>query len=166
LRKAKCKTEAWAKNLQPGGVIVQLYVNCRMKYFILIFIIVIVASLGYKYFFADDLPAAFVIQINNQRNPFAVPKDSNQVVWKRARQFLADKRWLIDGSPVRETDSSLYVPYYNKDKKGASIKIESTKVGDSVVFTTYFWNYQTLNEGKSKEMALFMNKGISKHNFQ
>ena len=132
----------------------------------LIFIIVIVASLSYKYFFAEDLPAAFVKQINNQPNPFAVPKDSNKIVWQRARQYLAERRWLINGSPVQETDSSLYVPYYNQEKKGASIKIESRKVGDSVVFTAYFWNYQTLNEGKSKEMALFMNKGISRYNFQ
>jgi hypothetical protein len=137
-----------------------------MKYFMRIFIILIIGSLGYKYFIADDLPAAFVKQINKQPNPFAVPKDSTGVVWGRARQYLDKWRWLINGSPVQETDSSLYVPYYNKEKKGASVKIESRKAGDSVVFTAYFWNYQTLNEGKSKEMALFMNKGLSKYNFQ
>ena len=126
----------------------------------------ILTVLIYKYIFAEDLPAAFVNQIKNQLNPFSVPKDSAQVVWARAKQYLADRRWLINGNPIRETDSTIIVPYYNKAKKGVSIKIESTKIGDSVVFTTYFWAFQNLKEQASKEMALYLNKGITRYNFR
>jgi hypothetical protein len=137
-----------------------------MKYFMLFIIILILASLSYKYFIAEDLPLTYVHLIDDQPNPFRVPKDSVPAVWARAKQFLAEKEWLINSDHILETDSSLFVPYYNQSKKGVSVKIESKRVGDSVVFTVYFWSYQNLKEHASKTLALFMNKGINKYNFK
>ena len=134
-----------------------------MKYFrlyiLIAFISVIVVSVFYTYLFNKGLPNLFKDQIHNQQNPFVVSKDSSSVVWSRAKRWLVGMDWLIQ-RPWQVTDTSLLTPYIKGTKKGVSIEIERRVLGDSVMFTIFFWNNGNLEENGSKEIALFMNKGI------
>ena len=130
-------------------------------YTIIIFVVMIVAALSYKYLFDEGLPKAFTEQIQQQQNPFIIPKDSSGIVWKRAKQWLTGMDWLIQ-RPWQETDSSIFTPYIKGTQKGVSIKIEKSIHADTVLFTVFYRNAGRLDKNGAKEVALYMNKGIGR----
>ncbi len=70
-----------------------------------------------------------------QKNPFTVSKDSSELVWNRAFQYLEMNRLFISGGDLEANDSVIYMPYYNDYHKGTSLKIERKQIADSTLFT-------------------------------
>lgn len=134
-----------------------------MKYILIIFIVFIGASLAYKYIFAADLPPEFVAKVQQQQNPFTVPKDSAGLMWQRAKQFLHERRRLIAGGKMQQRDSVIYIPYANSYKKGNSLEIRISTKHNSVVFTCNWWYSNEIDEFSSKEIALFIQSGEGRY---
>jgi hypothetical protein len=134
-----------------------------MKAFFLLLVIIIIAALVYKYVVANDIPMVLKQQIAAQVNPFTVPKDSEAVVWKRALQLLEGRKSLFAGGNLVQTDSTLFLPYYNEHQKGNSIIITRKRSTDSVIFIVNWWYSQKQQEQGAKEIALFMQKGIGRY---
>ncbi|CAN5822952.1 hypothetical protein BH10BAC2_BH10BAC2_38050 [soil metagenome] len=134
-----------------------------MKYVIIIFVIFVCSAIIYKYFIAEDLPADFVKKIEQQQNPFSVPKDSTAIAWYRAKFFLHERRRLISAGKRKISDSVMYIPYSNSYHKGNSIKIERKRVGDSIVFNCNWWYSGNVEEDGSKEIALYMQTGEGRY---
>lgn len=134
-----------------------------MKYLFLIFPLFICGALIYKYFIADDLPAELLKKIEAQSNPFAAPKDSGELIWQRAKDFLYTRRRLITGGKMRKTDSLIVIPYYNSYHKGNALRIERRYKDDSVVFTCSCWYSGNEEPDGAKEIALFMQTGIGRY---
>lgn len=131
-----------------------------MKYRLLIFIVVILASLLIKYLFPHKQSASYVNARKNQANPFTVHKDSAGSIWLRAKQYLKENKRLISGGDIIENDSVLFVPYYNSYKKGNCIQIEKHSATDSVTFLVQWWYSQNPEPDSEKEIALFMQYNI------
>ena len=75
-----------------------------MKYRLLIFVVLILASLGIKYLFPRKQSTGFINVRNNQSNPFTVHKDSAGIIWLRAKQYLRENKRLIAGGDITEND--------------------------------------------------------------
>lgn len=131
-----------------------------MKYRLLIFVVLILASLGIKYLFPRKQSTGFINVRNNQSNPFTVHKDSAGIIWLRAKQYLRENKRLIAGGDITENDSVLFVPYYNSYKKGNCIQIEKHSATDSVTFSVQWWYSQNPEPDGEKEIALFMQHNI------
>jgi hypothetical protein len=131
-----------------------------LKYLLIIFPLFICSALIYKYFIADDLPSDLVKKIDAQRNPFTAPKDSAELIWQRAKEFLYTRRRLITGGKMQQTDSLMVIPYYNSYHKGNAVKIERKTTGDSVAFSCSWWYSGIDQPDGAKEIALFMQTGI------
>ena len=98
----------------------------------------------------------------NQKNPFTVSKDSSEIVWKRASQFLEKRKLIIVGGTLETNDSVIYMPYYNDFHKGTSLKIERKQITDSTTFTVEVWNSGKPVPLGAKEIALYMKTGIDR----
>lgn len=134
-----------------------------MKILLLLLLFIIGASLLYKYVFADDISAELKQQIAKQSNPFTISKDSESVVWQRALQLLEGRKSLLAGGVLQQTDSTLFLPYYNEHQKGNSILIERKNLADSVYFKISWWYSKKMQQQGAKEIALFIQKGISRY---
>ena len=58
---------------------------------------------------------------------------------------------------MQETDSLLYMPYYNDFQKGNSLRIEQSAIDDSVEFNVIWWYSGNLNTQGDKEIAIYEN---------
>lgn len=135
--------------------------------FIFFAIALLLAAAGIYSLFPDKpLPEAFTRQVQQQANPFLVPNDSIAVVKKRILQFLHEPRNLLDRDRIQAGDSVWLLPYYNSYEKGDKILIEMHRAGDSCRFTCYRWYSREPNENGSKEMALFLQKGVNRFDFK
>jgi len=136
-----------------------------MKYFLSILVILIFASLAYKYLFAGKDPIAFTSARDKQANPFVTHKDSAAIMWARAKEYLKRQSGLISGGGLEENDTVLYIPYYNDHKKGNSIRIEQHLKGDSVSMFVMWWYNQKFSLISAKELALYMQKHVYRYDF-
>ncbi|MBX9806875.1 MAG: hypothetical protein K2X95_03650 [Flavobacteriaceae bacterium] len=99
----------------------------------------------------------------NPKNPFTVSKDSSELVWNRALEFLEKRKLIIVGGTLETNDSVIYMPYYNDFYKGTSLKIERKQVADSILFTVKVWNSGKPVPLGAKEIALYMKTGIDRN---
>lgn len=135
--------------------------------FLLIAIALLLAAAGIYSLFPDKpMPAAFTRQVELQANPFKVPDDSITVVKNRIRQFLYEPRNLLDRERIQAGDSVWQIPYYNSYKKGDRILIEMHQTGDSCRFDCFRWYSGQTDEDGSKEMALFLQQGVSRFDYK
>ena len=135
-----------------------------MKYIAIIIILLISVGLILKLTDKGE-PEAYLALEAAQQNPFKVHRDSASVVWFRGIQFLKERKRLIAGGELIHNDSTLIIPYSNSHEKGSSIKLEMHSAGDSVEVTAYWWYSRSLEIDGGKEIALFMQKGISKYDY-
>lgn len=133
-----------------------------MKYRLFIFIILILAAAIYKYLLAGKPSAEYTRACNEQRNPFTVHKDSAAIIWQRAKLYLDENKPLIAGGDLTESDSVLFIPYYNSYKKGSSVRIAKHTAADSVTFFVQWWYSKNPEPDGEKEIALFMQQNISR----
>ncbi len=136
-----------------------------MSFFrILLFTFAILLALAgiYSLFPASKLPAAFIRQLELQANPFTVPADSVSIVRQRIRQFFDEPRRLLGGGTREFMDSSWHMPYYNSHHKGDRILIEMHQAGERFLFECNWWDSRVEDVDGGKEIALFLQKGISR----
>ena len=136
-----------------------------MSFFrILLFTFAILLALAgiYSLFPASKLPAAFIRQLELQANPFTVPADSVSIVRQRIRQFFDEPRRLLGGGTREFMDSSWHMPYYNSHYKGDRILILMHQKGDRYQFDCNWWYSREEDKEGGKEIALFLQKGISR----
>ena len=62
-----------------------------MKYFFLIAAVFLAFCGLFSYFYEEKLPKEFTDLVEKQPNPFMVPKDSSDIIWQRAKDFLKRK---------------------------------------------------------------------------
>lgn len=135
-----------------------------MKYLLLILALALVGAAVFKALFPGHFPVELIDKYNKQQNPFLIPKDSSEMVWARAKQFIEKRKRMIVGGALQQNDSLLYMPYYNDFHKGHSFRIEKKTIGDSVQFSVMLWySGKTMDLG-SKEFAFFMKTGIDNYN--
>ncbi|MFC4262657.1 hypothetical protein ACFOWM_07205 [Ferruginibacter yonginensis] len=137
-----------------------------MKYILSFIFIVIIISITYKYIIAADEPIAYKKLLEKQNNYFVVQKDSAAIMWTRAKMYLNKNAALICGGPLQQSDTLLYIPYYNDHKKGNAIRIEQHVNGDSVSFNIQWWYSQKLQINGSRAIALYMRYKVEKSNFE
>jgi hypothetical protein len=134
--------------------------------FIFIAIAILLAAAGiYSLFPKKPLPETFTRQVQQQSNPFRVSNDSIAVVKERILKFLQEPRYLLDRERIQAGDSVWQIPYYNSYEKGDRILIEMHRTGDSCRFDCYRWYSRQADEEGGKEMALYLQKGISRYDF-
>ena len=95
-------------------------------------------------------------------NPFTVPADSVSIVRQRIRQFFDEPRRLLGGGTREFMDSSWHMPYYNSHHKGDRILIEMHQAGERFLFECNWWDSRVEDVDGGKEIALFLQKGISR----
>lgn len=134
--------------------------NIFYKYFLLIAVLALVIPVVLKYYLPSKQPSKMEEKYGNQKNPFAVSKDSSELVWNRASQFLEKRKLIIVGGTLETNDSVIYMPYYNDFHKGTSLKIERKQLVDSTFFTVSVWNSGKRVPLGEKEIALYMKTGI------
>lgn len=134
-----------------------------MKYFLIITILFLLFCGLFGYFYDGRPPQIFYDYLAKQSNPFTVPKDSSEIVWQRAKEFLERRKLMIVGGNLHIKDSQIYLPYYNDFHKGNSLKIERYAKKDSVSFFVVWWYSGDSTKPGSKEIALYMQKGIDKY---
>ncbi len=115
-----------------------------------------------KTFLPTEKPSEMLEMYANQKNPFTVSKDSSELVWKRASQFLEKRKLIIVGGDLETNDTVIYMPYYNDFHKGTSLKIERKQRIDSTLFAVSVWNSGKLVPLGAKEIALYMKTGIDR----
>jgi hypothetical protein len=138
----------------------------RMRYLATGFVVLILGSYIYTTFFYKGLPEDFKKKIAVQKNPFYMPKDSSDVIWSRAEQYISKRYRLIGGNVIQRSDTQIYIPYYNDYHKGNSLLISRKAIGDSVRFKVYWYYSGIFEEEGSKEVALFMSSGIDQYNYK
>lgn len=135
--------------------------------FLFIAIAILLAAAGiYSLLPKKPLPEAFTRQVQQQANPFRVSGDSIAVLKERILKFLNEPRRLLDRERIQTGDSVWQIPYYNSYKKGDRILIEMHRTGDSCRFDCYRWYSGQTDEEGGKEMALYLQKGISRFDFE
>jgi hypothetical protein len=130
--------------------------------FIAIGLVVIVAL---KTFEPTKKNTKILEEYNKQNNPFYVPKDSSEIVWARASEFLETRKPKIIGGELEINDSVIYMPYYNDFNKGTSLKIAKKTFGDSTLFKIEVWNSGKPQPLGAKEIALFLRTGYGRKKF-
>ncbi len=133
--------------------------NTLYKYFLIIAVLVLLISVALKTFLPTEKPTEMFA---NQKNPFVVCKDSSELVWNRASQFLEKRKLIIVGGSLEINDTVIYMPYYNDFHKGTSLKIERKQIADSTFFTVSVWNSGKPVPLGAKEIALYMETGIDR----
>ncbi len=136
--------------------------NTFLKYFLIIAVLVLLISVALKTFLPAEKPTEMLKMFANQKNPFTVSKDSSELVWYRASQFLEKRKLIIVGGTLETNDSVIFMPYYNDFHKGTSLKIEREQMADSTFFTVSVWNSGKLVPLGAKEIALYMKTGIDR----
>jgi hypothetical protein len=132
--------------------------------FALIVIAVLLAAAGIYSFFKTPLPAAFIKIRDQQENPFTVSADSVRLVKNRIIAYFA-QRYRVSSEALETTDSTWHLPYSNSHQKGDRILIEMHKTGDRYLFQCTWWESRTTDPWGDKEIALFLQKGISRFDY-
>lgn len=137
-----------------------------IRRFLFFAIAILLAAAGiYSLFPKKPLPAAFTRQVEQQANPFLVMADSVAVVKQRILQFLNEPRNLLSRERIEATDSVWHIPYYNSNQKGDRILIEMHRIGDRYRFDCYRWYSRVPDDDGGKEMALYLQKGVSRFDY-
>lgn len=132
--------------------------------FALIAFTLLLAGAGIYSYFKTPLPAAFIKVRDQQENPFTVSADSVPLIKSRINAFFAQRYW--EASEALEiTDTTWHLPYYNSHKKGDRILIEMHNTGDRYLFQCTWWESRTTDPAGDKEIALFLQKGISRYDY-
>lgn len=135
--------------------------------FLLIAVALLLAAAGICSLFPEKpMSEAFTRQVLQQPNPFRVPNDSLTVVKERILIYLNEPRRLLSRERILAADSVWQIPYYNSYEKGDRILIEMHRTGDSCRFDCYRWYSRQADEEGGKEMALYLQKGISRYDFE
>ena len=137
-----------------------------MKFFLVFCLIFLLFCGLFGYFYDGRPPQVFYEHIAKQYNPFTVPKDSAEKVWQRAKDFLELRKLLIVGGNLHIHDSLIYLPYYNDFHKGNSLIIERHMINDSVRFFVIWWYSGDSSKTGSKEVALYMQKGVDRYHLK
>jgi hypothetical protein len=132
--------------------------------FALIAFALILAAAGIYSYFKTPLPAAFIKVRDQQENPFTVGADSVRLIKSRITAFFG-QRHRLSSEALEITDSTWHLPYYNSNKKGDRILIEMHKTGDRYLFKCTWWESRTTDPAGDKEIALFLQKGISRYDY-
>jgi len=131
--------------------------------FLLITLAILLAAAGiYSLFPHPKPPAAFTRQRDLQVNPFTVSADSVSIVRQRIRQFFEEPRRLLGGGHPEFMDSSWHMPYHNSHNKGDRILILMHQKGDRFQFDCNWWYSREEDVEGGKEIALFLQQGISR----
>lgn len=136
-----------------------------MSFFrILLFTLAILLAIAgvYSLFPASKLPAAFIRQRDLQVNPFTIPADSVPIVRQRIHHFFDNPERMLGGGTRVFMDSSWHLPYYNSHHKGDRILIEMHQIGNRFRFECNWWYSREEDEEGGKEIALYLQKGISR----
>lgn len=149
--------------LSPKGGL--LYMSFR-RFLFFVLVIFLAAAGIYSLLPEKPLPAAFNRLVEQQVNPFTVPVDSIPVVKQRILTFLNEPRHLLSRDRIQAGDSVWQIPYYNSYEKGDRIRIEMHQAGDSCRFTCFRWYSRQADEDGSREIALFIQKGVSRFDFE
>ena len=136
-----------------------------MKYFAIIIVLFLVFFGLFAYFYDGKPPQAFVDLVEKQQNPFSVPKDSSEIVWQKAKDFMKIRENMIVGGNLQIKDSIIYLPYNNDYHKGNSLRFERTTIGDSVQFQVTWWYSGKPSETGAKEIVLYMQHDIERYSF-
>jgi len=136
--------------------------NSFLKYFLTIMLLVLVIPVVLKSIFPGENSLEMQKMYASQKNSFTVSKDSSELVWNRASQFLEKRKLIIVGGTLETNDSVIYMPYYSNFQKGASLKIERKQIADSTLFTVAVWNSGKPVPLGAKEIALYMKTGIDR----
>lgn len=137
-----------------------------MKYVLLFCALFLIFCRLIAVFINTDPPKAFLNLVANQSNPFTVPKDSADLVWHRAKDFLKLREHSIVGGNLQINDSVIYMPYYNDYHRGNAMRFEKHALGDSVQFFVIWWYSGDSSGTATKEIALYMQKGIERYSFK
>jgi hypothetical protein len=78
--------------------------NTFYKYFLIIIVLVLVIPVLLKSFLPSKQPSEMLEMYSNQKNPFTVSKDSSELVWKRASQFLEKRKLIFVGGTLETND--------------------------------------------------------------
>jgi len=98
------------------------------KYFLIFTVEALVIIVVLKSLFRREHSVEMEKLYANQKNPFTVSKDSSELVWKRALEFLENRKLIIVGGTLETNDSVIYMPYYKDFHKGTSLKIERKQI--------------------------------------
>lgn len=134
-----------------------------MKYFIGAILLLIVALCFYWLLIPNKVSAAYANGLQAQRNPFITTKDSSDIIWARGAEFFTKMKGIYTGGDLQQGDSLYYLPYYNSHRKGDCVRIERRTVGHTVSFYVQCWYSQNPSERGAKEIALFMQKHVSRY---
>ncbi len=137
-----------------------------MKYLLTIAAAFLIFCGLFSYFYDSSTPKAFQDLVDKQDNPFTVHKDSSAIIWQRAKDFLKMRENLITGGNLQINDSIIYMPYYNSNHKGNSMRFEKHAQGDSVQFFVIWWYSGDSSGTATKEIALYMQHGIERYSFK
>lgn len=140
--------------------------NKFYKYFLIIVVLALVIPVVLKSIFPGERSQEMEKLYANQKNPFTVSKDSSELVWKRALEFLEKRKLVIVGGTLETNDSVIYMPYYNDFHKGTSLKIERKQIADSTLFTVSIWNSGKPVPLGAKEIVLYMKTGIDRMDYK
>lgn len=126
---------------------------------------ILLAAAGIYSYFKSPLPAAFIKERDQQENPFTVSADSVPLIKKRIIAFFARHNVVSSGGTLEITDSTWHLPYYNSHKKGDRILIEMHCIADRYRFMCTWWESRTTDPAGDREIALFLQKGISRFDY-
>lgn len=137
-----------------------------MKFFLIFCLLFLLFCGLFGYFYNGRPPQVFYDKLSKQSNPFTVSKDRAEIVWQRAKDFLKLRKHMIVGGNLQIHDSLIYLPYYNDFHRGNSLKIERHAMNDSIRFFVTWWYSGDSTKTGSKEIALYMQKGIDKYHLR
>jgi hypothetical protein len=134
-----------------------------MKYFIRAILLLIVAIFFCWLLTPNKVWPTYTNGLQAQRNPFTTTKDSSNIIWARGAEFFTKMKGIYTGGDLQQGDSVYYLPYYNSHRKGDCVRVERHTVDDSVSFYVQCWYSQNQSERGAKEIALFMQKHVSRY---
>lgn len=134
---------------------------------LLLIIVLILAVAGIYSWLADKrLPREFVQRCANQPERFAVPEDSMQLVWERAKGYMSGRYKFFSGGTYQEEDSLLGIPWYNTYHKGSRAEIKRFRLGNKLWINCSYWYNNQPDKDGAKEIALYVQQGVSRYNFR
>ncbi|MBY0481654.1 MAG: hypothetical protein K2Q21_09875 [Chitinophagaceae bacterium] len=137
-----------------------------MKYILGILVVLFVIVGIYTVVNNNEPSKAFLHKVDLQQNPFTVPSDSANIIWKRASTFVETRKGWIGGGEIHRNNNLIFIPYSNSFYRGTSLRIEKSILGDSTVFQISWWYSKELSHKLSNEIALYMRTGIDRYHYK
>ncbi len=132
------------------------------RFLLILFALLLAAAGIYSLFPKKPLPVAYTMQRELQVNPFTVPVDSVAVIRKRILQFFNEPRRMLGADRLEISDSVWHLPYYNSNMKGDRILIDMHRTGNHYRVECHWWYSRVPDTEGGKEIALYLQKGISR----